>query len=1229
MYKVEGKILVKESQVKISNLQVVLYDLDNPPVDSVLQTYLKKFLCLDYEQQSTPTFWQQFPGNRLGSVLTDSDGGFKFEFDRKEFQGSDCEQSPDLILLVLAPEDTILDQTGIPRPLPPNERILHYSYETVIDSGKQESYIIRLPKELLDKFQIPYSIISSQPIKLTKESIEADLQESAKLRAGIKEAITEQARENALPAIALKRQTDEAFSNFTLSMVPEAIRSELTYLNPSDDLAKQQKLLLEKAIVEIPDIYDAGIERNLRLRLTQPQLEGLGLSVNEQNGTVIGDEVDGVTILNLLKKTTNVSKLAFVNPITTCKKQFEAERQLKEALENCKTKSTAANENTTSPPVVSDPNKGVLTKEFVHEHIARQMDSATAAEEKLTYDTTANIMTPSPADVTSYHDFHELQIAFDYIWQELFDDNLTLGLKKAYAEMIRYSNQVSGLPEEDEEATEYLKKNIGTVTDMIDLYSEIKLLQQIIEDQNSENDEVENAASVRVSPQRGARSGRTLFTEIERGLNLLQESSRGRPQSRGENVPVRVRAPGGAPHVTEPHNEPENQSPTPTPSRLKKMMEELDDRMSERFKFDIFAPNSINYGLMLTYRQAWEPKDYQVGDLVSTIPLAPKEVRRYSKKQIINKTRSQKELEDAQSSRKSESSSTSRAESEIIKRATNKTSFQQTAGGTVGVAGIAQGNFGTQFGIDAEKASSNTKKNFNEAVSKAAQEYKQQHRLEIETSTKEEFENVDSGEISNPNDEITVTYLFYELQRQYEVREQIHRLTPVILVANEVPKPHEIDEDWLIANHWILRRVILDDTYLPALDYVTTSIAGDEMSLEIMWTNLQRQANLVDELTAQFKNKSQLATDAFTELKRITGQINSPNDIDKLKDIGLGMIFGVFALPGLLDGDGGASEKREEMAKLTIERSDKDVKQANAKMVQEVTALQESIDKYTSALREHLDRQTAIAALRIHIKDNILCYMHRIWDHECSDQRFFRLHNIKVPWLEEGNNKFKVTSSQQNWQKQILSHSIPRANTHIIDVAMSLASARVAPDLKKLSQVADLDNLLGYKGNYMIFPVKEPNFMHLYMMQDYIDPDTKELRDPDEFANYTTEELIEYACCLEKKGVDNEFDETLQQLKDLIKERMAGSRKESEMIIVPTDSLYIEALPGKHPVLEDFKLTHRAIDVKKVQAEVRHDELENVRLAARLMNDEREDPDIEKKIVVENNDSDTIISTES
>ena len=170
---------------------------------------------------------------------------------------------------------------------------------------------------------------------------------------------------------------------------------------------------------------------------------------------------------------------------------------------------------------------------------------------------------------------------------------------------------------------------------------------------------------------------------------------------------------------------------------------------------------------------------------------------------------------------------------------------------------------------------------------------------------------------------------------------------------------------------------------------------------------------------------------------------------------------------------------------------------------------------------------------------------------------------------------------------------------------------------KKLVEVADLDNVLAYKGNYMVFALKENNYITLHMMQDYLDVGEELLlRDPDELGNYSIEDLQELATSVKQKD-PNEFKARREEFKKMLMERLTSSRKDNDRVIVPTNSLYIECLVGTHPLLEDFKLIHRALDVKKVQAEVRRAELENIRLAARALEGEREDPDIEKKIVIE------------
>src|SRR4026209_66114 len=101
-------------------------------------------------------------------------------------------------------------------------------------------------------------------------------------------------------------------------------------------------------------------------------------------------------------------------------------------------------------------------------------------------------------------------------------------------------------------------------------------------------------------------------------------------------------------------------------SRLSHLLEELDRMLNEKYSFDVYKKDTINFGIMVTYRQTWKPEKYQVGELVSTIPLAPNEIRRYTTRQVSKKSRAVKEVEDAMQSRRSESSDTSRVDAEIV-----------------------------------------------------------------------------------------------------------------------------------------------------------------------------------------------------------------------------------------------------------------------------------------------------------------------------------------------------------------------------------------------------------------------------------------------------------------------------------------------------------------------------------------------------------------------------------
>jgi hypothetical protein len=649
-------------------------------------------------------------------------------------------------------------------------------------------------------------------------------------------------------------------------------------------------------------------------------------------------------------------------------------------------------------------------------------------------------------------------------------------------------------------------------------------------------------------------------------------------------------------------------------SRLAQLLTQMEKLLSERYAFDVFAKDSINFGIMVTYRQTWEPGNYQVGDLVSTIPLAPKEVRRYTTRSVTKKTRAVKELEDNLQTRKTESSDTIRADGEIVKKAQEKTHFNLSASETFGGDGMSI--TATQSGGgDSSKESAQVKKEMRESVLKSAQEYRQQHRMEIDTSESVETEATTFHEIQNPNDELAVTYLFYELQRQYTISERIHQLTPVILVANEVPAPHQIDDAWLVQHDWILRRAILDDSFRPALDYLTKSFVGAEVNIRVLESNAIAQKNLVDRINQQIQTQMGLLSSNERSVQEAVHGLASTQEQQGI----FNTVKRIFDPIGITGGaDTGVVDARQAMvdyAKQTLDRAEREKARLLAQLEVATTALQSAVDKLSNAVKEHYDRVAEIDRLRIHVKDNILYYMQAIWRQEPPDQRFFRLYNIDVPIVMPVTTGVTVNVSTGNSGR-----TMPPGLRALLGseetVVSNLPMPSVTVDKKKLVEVADLDNVLAYKGNYMVFALKENNYITLHMMQDYLDVGEELLlRDPDELGDHKIEDLQKLATEVNKKD-PNEFNARRDDFKKMLMDRLTSPRKDNERVIVPTNSLYIECLVGTHPLLEDFKLIHRALDVKKVQAEVRHAELENIRLAARALEGEREDPDIEKTILV-------------
>src|SRR5690606_9409383 len=129
--------------------------------------------------------------------------------------------------------------------------------------------------------------------------------------------------------------------------------------------------------------------------------------------------------------------------------------------------------------------------------------------------------------------------------------------------------------------------------------------------------------------------------------------------------------------------------------------------------------------------------------------------------------------------------------------------------------------------------SSKQQKQFAEATRKAAEKVRQERETTVEVSEEIGFESESTQKISNPNDEVTVTYLVYELERRYQVTHRLNKVTPVIMVAMDMPSPHEITEGWILEHAWIIRRVLLDDAFHSAIDIIENGRTADVVDIEV------------------------------------------------------------------------------------------------------------------------------------------------------------------------------------------------------------------------------------------------------------------------------------------------------------------------------------------------------------------------------------------------------------
>jgi hypothetical protein len=272
MKKISGYVLLNETNSGIPNLMVTAYDSEKS-IREIMgdRTNMEGLSLRDL-------------GKRIGSVLTDPDGGFTLDGEDLEFQGN--ESRPDLLIIIFAPED--VQDLNAPYPLPPEERILYISTVPREDAGAEEAFVIRLLREQLDHFHLTTNTPTNKNI-IDDHRLATAIEDAWSFEDRLRDQLKPRLLEEQKKSQEIQSKAQQKVKN--LSAIPKYVKNhgfvnEMLLINGKRDLADHLKPKQDKVLANGLERMEA---RNtvIHLQLTENELGDLGLNVAD--GKIVGN----------------------------------------------------------------------------------------------------------------------------------------------------------------------------------------------------------------------------------------------------------------------------------------------------------------------------------------------------------------------------------------------------------------------------------------------------------------------------------------------------------------------------------------------------------------------------------------------------------------------------------------------------------------------------------------------------------------------------------------------------------------------------------------------------------------------------------------------------------------------------------------------------------------------------------------------------------------------------
>lgn len=420
MNKISGRVILKETGLGIPDLLVVIHDVDpgttpeeTLPAGGASSGTRTARTTSARGAAAAAASSRAGIGDRLGSRLTSPTGAFDFEYEDEEFQIRNAEERrPDLLLLVVAPEEPGIDEES---------RVLFTSRDIRQNAGRTEQYLIRIPGDVLKKAGVPLPL---DPAVAREESrsVIGKFEQAVIYRKDIET----ETRKIAVQQVTAAREQHEARATVVENRLIESLigvnaedAAKLRIAMPNTDPQPIMFAAFNAGIMSSNNRRHAGY-----LILTEEEAQPF------RSGSGYRQDIPGPEIEPYIYKADpdadRPNFLTREDPVAAICRAHDSPSLFDE-------ETPPGNGGNGSNPGETEENEEV-TLENLPRLISKLVNPVIAPEEATVFGrpsaedvqkTVQGLRIKSgPSDVAAFYDFHQLQIAFDYVWQHAIDDGV-------------------------------------------------------------------------------------------------------------------------------------------------------------------------------------------------------------------------------------------------------------------------------------------------------------------------------------------------------------------------------------------------------------------------------------------------------------------------------------------------------------------------------------------------------------------------------------------------------------------------------------------------------------------------------------------------------------------------------------------------------------------------------------------------------------------------------------